>query len=454
MMNSAASARAVAWFLFRSPHALRVIGIGLLGVAGIFLLVAKDARWLCEGQSLPHCASVEVPGVSTCAFYGALATCVAGSVHFLGSAGLCGAAYNDYPPSLVELAEADTGDEEDGMTLTPHESNRQTIHMEIQSVGVLRWDISLAANLLPKVSVAAVRLLAWFAHLSATVLSVLGVVLAWAEEDSTRFLAEAAYLDLGAILCLASGAAAFRHESTLWGALADQWSDKWQTESRPGQGHSVQQRWRSTFGAGTGGSGDQNCNSPTLTLEDFAQRAQRKIKTTFQEAEHLAQPLLDAQHCLQSHIDQLILTQPLVDARQRIQEHLDAIQAGSVAQGSSRAAPDWIQPLLGHLAPRQGSGPSTEATPRQARMLNSSETPFSADGAFVRTTSPSNVRMSDAEEPLVPPERKRPTRTMDSFFLLDGGPPSSPMVSPIRPRMDEGASPGRPSNALCCSYPR
>uniref|UniRef100_A0A7S0ADS4 C2 domain-containing protein n=1 Tax=Pyrodinium bahamense TaxID=73915 RepID=A0A7S0ADS4_9DINO len=372
VFNSTSSARAVVWVLLRSPQALRVLGVVMLGVASLFLLVAQNSRWLCEGSSLPHCAVIEVPGVGTCALLSALCGIVAATVHFLGSAGLFGSGWDDRPPTLVEFAEADIEEEDDISVLYEEKPNLQ---LQVQSAGAfpatLQWNVSVATSFLPKVSMVTVRILAWLAHLAAAMLAQLAAVLIWANHGPSTFLAEASYLDVAALCFLLLGGAIFWQE----GWLLRQQADKWTHHTDHAARQIPQER---IIVDGTGGSGETN--SPSLGFHDLAQRARGKLQTQMQTVSSLAQPLiearqrlqerfddlnaplLDARQRLQGHLDELHLAQPLIEARQRIQEHLEQLDTLQMPSHEARSphhhatAPPWIRPLLEAMPPPLRAG--------------------------------------------------------------------------------------------------
>jgi len=286
--------------------------------------------------------------------------------------------------------------------------------MQVRSVGVLRWDVSLSANLLPKVSMVSVRLMAWFAHSAAIVLAVLALILVWSS-SGLAYLKESAYLDLLAILCLALAAVAFWHVEHLLRAQAD----KWRVLAEGGQGGLMQERG---FVDGTGGSGD--ANSPALVLEDLALRTKRHWRNLSRDAESLAQPLLEARQQLQGHLDELAQGRPLRDARQRLQErldelnvearqrlsvHLDAIQASTARPGGHNNRPDWMQPLLDALAVPNGAAAITAGEAEASSASAASSSPVRAVAMQATETHHGAIgvtpdRRSPATEPLPPGE--------------------------------------------------
>eukprot|EP00413_Alexandrium_margalefii_P042307 CAMPEP_0204593334 /NCGR_PEP_ID=MMETSP0661-20131031/51442_1 /ASSEMBLY_ACC=CAM_ASM_000606 /TAXON_ID=109239 /ORGANISM="Alexandrium margalefi, Strain AMGDE01CS-322" /LENGTH=638 /DNA_ID=CAMNT_0051603633 /DNA_START=38 /DNA_END=1952 /DNA_ORIENTATION=+ len=321
VLNSASSARAILWVIMRSPNALRVLGIVLMGSASLMVFVAQSSRWLCRGPSLGHCKVVDVPGAETCACFGALGGLVASSIHFLGSSGIFGAGWDDRPPTLVELAEADI-EEVDGMggSGAGGEEPRSSLSLQVQSHGAfpatLQWDVDVITNFLPKISTFPVRLLAWLAHLASAGLVELALVLCWANSGPSSFFAEAFYLALGGLLSLLAAGVIFWHEGRLLRQQADKWTEQADNESliRNYQPH--------VFVDGTGGSAETH--SPSLNLEEIALRAQRQLQNHMQQVSSLAaQPLMEARQRLQGHLDDRNLMQPLLDVRQRLQGHLD-----------------------------------------------------------------------------------------------------------------------------------
>uniref|UniRef100_A0A7S1RHN3 Uncharacterized protein n=1 Tax=Alexandrium catenella TaxID=2925 RepID=A0A7S1RHN3_ALECA len=383
VFNSASSARAMLWVMLRSPHILRVVGVSLLGTAFCCLFVAGTSRWLCRGPSLARCQIADVPGAGTCAYLSALTAFAAGSVHFLGSAGLFGVGWDDRPPTMVELAEADIEEESlGGQNSEDDQDERPSLRLSVHSSGAfparMSWNVDILTNILPKMSSFPVRLFAWLVHLASTALAELALVLCWANTGRTTFLAEAAYLSLAAILCLIAAGVVFWHEGCVLRAQADKWKMR---EGADAGGRSTSRG--NLLKDSTGGSAE--INSPSLNLEEFAQRAQRQLQSNLAqpliEAHHrlqgrlsldnqnlredLLRPLLDAGQRLQDHLDELNLpnlSQPLAEARQRIQEQLDSRQAMQEGGNSPRTRgrtlslpprwhseelPRWMQPLFG-----------------------------------------------------------------------------------------------------------
>jgi len=328
VLNSAASARAIAWIMLRSPQVLRVLSVVMLGIACLFLLVARGSRWLCSGHSLSQCRAVDVPGADTCALLSALGAFVACSVHFTGSAGLFGSGWDDRPPTLVEFAEADIDEEEDGAE-NGMSTSTASVQLQMQSVGTfpaaLRWNVMFNTNLFPKISLVAVRVFAWLAHLASLSLAVLALALAKINDDTSTFLAEAVWLDILAVLALLAGGAVFWHEGRLLREQADRWKLASECSFKADPRVCMD---------GTGGS--HEAFSPTL-IEELAHRAQRRLNMQVEQVQRL-------QDDLRGRFDELSLAQPLLEAGQRIQEQFDALQH---LQESAAAQHRWMQPLLG-----------------------------------------------------------------------------------------------------------
>lgn len=290
--KDAATAKAAADVVLRSPQALRVVGVAQLAFSCPLCIVAARARWLCEGTSIHSCHDVMVPGAGACCVLAAILTCIAGSTHFLGSAGLCGFGWRERPiPSLLDLTE----DEEF------QEDFSRGLRLQVQSTGVLKWDIALASTLCPRVSMPAFRVAAWMAHVAALLLVSLALLFAWVEDGGPSegiFVGEAVYVALWAVACMVGSVFVFWQEQRL------------RTDAsltRPG--HHAPPRMASDIsdsqmqvraqGGGTGGceGGGEGAPrpGPALGLENWALRAGHSLHALALQAEHLAQPLLEAQ---------------------------------------------------------------------------------------------------------------------------------------------------------------
>lgn len=306
--KDAATAKAAADVVSRSPQALRVVGVAQLAFSCPLCIVAARARWLCEGTSIHSCHDVMVPGAGACCVLAAILTFIAGSTHFLGSAGLCGFGWRERPiPSLLDLTE----DEEF------QEDFSRGLRLQVQSTGVLKWDIALASTLCPRVSMPAFRVAAWMAHVAAMLLVSLALLFAWVEDGGPSegiFVGEAVYVALWALACMVGSIFVFWQEQRL------------RTDAsltRPG--HHAPPRMASDIsdsqipvraqGGGTGGcEGGEGAPrpGPALGLENWALRAGNSLHALALQAEHLAQPLLEAQ---QRFAVRLEATVPLVPER-------------------------------------------------------------------------------------------------------------------------------------------
>lgn len=316
--------------LTSSPMALRILRIALLGTAGLLLLVAAQARWLCKGESLASCVRVDVPGADTCASLGALCAFVAMVIHFAGTAGLLGAAWMGEPLSVLDMFETDDlrqeDQEDDGDQENP------TFQMKVKSEGVLQWSVEVATSLLPAISLTSVRLVSMLTDAAAVLLCGLGIVLAWVEEGTSMQLGEAVYLDMAAVLCLAAGAAGTARERRL---LAEAERERWRRVERPElQGYPEQ--------------------ASKLNMEAWADEAKRRVDLLKQETE--------------KH-----LTKPLLDASQRVQERFESEVAKPFKQwhesldSQGGVAPEWIPPFLAAMQgpPRCSSPTRTESAARR-----------------------------------------------------------------------------------------
>eukprot|EP00443_Scrippsiella_acuminata_P051321 CAMPEP_0115463714 /NCGR_PEP_ID=MMETSP0271-20121206/48498_1 /TAXON_ID=71861 /ORGANISM="Scrippsiella trochoidea, Strain CCMP3099" /LENGTH=536 /DNA_ID=CAMNT_0002890573 /DNA_START=32 /DNA_END=1639 /DNA_ORIENTATION=- len=274
--------RALLRAVMRSPNALRVFRVGLMGSAGLLLYVAANAEWICRGTSFADCSALQLSSATTSSILAAISASVATTVHFLGSAGMLGANWRYEPMNVVDLAEDHIDHEGTVVSSTENGGNDPTIQMQVSPAGVLGWNASLATSLMPKISLPAVYLFTFFIESAAIGLSALALLLAWLHLSPGRFFAEGAYLDAGALFCLTGAAATSYRERRL---CAEAERDKWLVMNsgplspRPHRMHSS-----------TGGSGD----TPVPFVEDLSFIARQGIEQFEKRAEELTKPLLDA----------------------------------------------------------------------------------------------------------------------------------------------------------------
>jgi hypothetical protein len=316
----------------------------------------------------------------------------------------------------VELAEADIEEEEDGIeSTTGVEDGLPSVRMQIESVGVLRWNIGLATNLFPRLSLGSMRLLCVLTHLCALCLASVALVIAWLNDEDKVFFAEAVYLDIGGMLCLVTAGLMFCQECILMRSQSDRGVNH---HSSCGTGS----RRMSGFGNAAGSA------NPAQAFQEMTSVASSKIKTQIQtltrEAEQLAQPLVEAQQRLQDLNAELtrplleearqqlqdLTTVHLMDARQRLHDRFDDLNV--IAQPLSQArqriqtfgsAPEWIQPLVDAFQPshsrqppmpRQMSGGSSQmVSPSHLAHRGNSDEPH-----MLPISNSSPVRRSSASE--------------------------------------------------------
>lgn len=351
------------WTVVHSPQALRVFRVGLLGSAAGLLVVARNARWLCEGTAFATCHALPVPGAVTCATLAALAVSLSTLINFAGSAGFLGPTWSGEPLSVLDLVtEVGEKEAEDGTADEP------TMRMQVQSVGMLQWNVSMATSLLPKIGDAliAIRLLTMFAHLTAAALSALALALTCLGHGQSSFFGEASYLVVGAFNCLALSALTSLRERKL---LAQADREKWSVQVTP----KTNSNWM---------HGDV---SPSF------------VKQLMTGRDSLAQPLLEAQQRLSEKMED--------EVARPIRERLQAMQ------NAGHPMPDWMLPLFNQLAHGPG-GPHAVASSSAAGALGAAETGTAPD---LSVTTPSTAESSAFRHP----PAMMPAGVLESF--LHGG---------------------------------
>eukprot|EP00930_Biecheleria_cincta_P022731 TRINITY_DN16554_c0_g1_i1.p1 TRINITY_DN16554_c0_g1~~TRINITY_DN16554_c0_g1_i1.p1 ORF type:complete len:669 (+),score=110.22 TRINITY_DN16554_c0_g1_i1:9-2015(+) len=334
------SVKALTGVMLNSGTGLRFLSVGFLGTAGLVLLVAQSSRWLCRGNFFRSCKELEVPGIRSGALLAGVSALFSGVTNFLGTAGFFGSSWREGQPftmlDQVETRHADDIEDETTLSWLPP---RPAVQMQVQQAGLLRWDVSLGhLSLFPHVSWPSVRLLTWFTHIMAMFLSALALCLAFLSDGGeNRFLGEACYMTIWALICLFAAAVAscredLRNQSqekkeVVWEAMAQAEEVGWPfLTGRP--------RANTWVGADTGGSGD---NRGTSGLEDLAHIAQERMRAFQQEAQQLAQPLVAAREdfahrmrAFQHEWEQL--AQPLTEATQRLQTNLEEFRSAQALQ--------------------------------------------------------------------------------------------------------------------------
>lgn len=329
---------ATANLMLNSPSALRLMGIGFVGISCPLMFVASQAKWISCSISLERCRTLqEVPGAPEAAVLAALAAFYNSITHLFGLAGLLGAAWrNRAVVGVTEVTHNAAGPEEEscghGLEELRRCNDRSIINMQVQSSGMLRWDASVSSPCFccPRVSLIPFRLLTWFAHFVAGTLISLAILLAWLQDQTAAEdeacscrLGESTYIMLYALFCVVAAARCFYREQELQ-------EDTWESFLSVSHGPRFSFAQGAFFESPTdpGGSLDdvevQNLQrKPRNGLEDIAATALARLQSLGHEAELLAKPLIDARH--------------------RIQERIDAaIQA----QSPGAHTPEWMQPLL------------------------------------------------------------------------------------------------------------
>lgn len=221
--------KTVAHVVSRSPAALQFLRVALLGVACGLFLVAAGAPWICRGPSFENCQGEDLPAATGSSVLAGITSFFCAALHFCGAAGCFGRAWRYDALNLIDLAEADL---EEGIAAsgspTAAGGHRPTIRVHVQP-GMQGWSISFTTAFWSGTSLSPMYLLAFFLHLAAAGLCLLALLLAWLHGGSGALLADAVYLDVAALICLAASAAISSRERRLlaeaehsrWRALGD-----------------------------------------------------------------------------------------------------------------------------------------------------------------------------------------------------------------------------------------
>jgi len=186
-----------------SPKACVVLGALQVGFAGVLMLVSYTARWICHGRHFADCKTFDVPGVYACTLVGAAGAFASALIRFMGAAGVFGRAWSEDAGGLME----DVGMEELYDEASDDEDVDPAIEIDIDTITMMsNWKIRINTNLLPMLPVKATRITALVAHLLAFSLAGLAMALTYLEVGPSEFLAEGAWLNGTAMICLLGGA--------------------------------------------------------------------------------------------------------------------------------------------------------------------------------------------------------------------------------------------------------
>lgn len=268
--------------LVRSPLALSLIGAMQLGCAGLLLIVAAQARWVCKGDAWSECDLVEVHGGSACASLASLGAMFGSSVHFGGAAGLFGSSWCHRPHIFADIVGQELLDvEEDIASVSPG------LHFEVHGNMLSNMRLSMKTSICPSaLNVSTVRVASMISHMVAGMMASLAVLLAYLQHGGTKILAEATYLSAAALLCILGAATALSFRYTLLARVDKQaMADKY-VNSRHARTAEVDQRADlNNF--------PQSLAEVPRALEELRDVGKLRLHSIAQDFQQLAQPLLN-----------------------------------------------------------------------------------------------------------------------------------------------------------------
>jgi len=311
--------------LMKSPQALRVFRVFLLGCATLLLMVAARGRWLCRGPSLHDCFPEPVQGTGTCVMLASCAATAVTSVHFAGAIGAFGVDWTGEVLRVQDLLQSARVDEED---VDYDDTNAR---LQVQSVGYLQWNISMAISLVPRVPCICVRLFTMLAYLIAILLSLLAITLSRLEEGHAQVLGESVYLDALALGCMiTSSVLSVRERRLLVKEEGDMWMDVGQERSPKKGNRDV------GHGLFSGAIGGSTYNGPNNKIEAWARGHLERFR---READTLAQPLLDARSRIEAQF-----TDEVRAKWQNLHQSFDGLLGNAGASQTGADGRDWRIP--------------------------------------------------------------------------------------------------------------
>jgi hypothetical protein len=185
------------WKMIASPPVLRLTAIAMSGLAGLLMVVATAARWLCTAEGEQSYKVVIVPATAACCVMAATLQIMVFFLHFLGAAGIITSeneGWGHMPPTLMSLAESGL-DERCTQGLVDHSQEftiEATIKPEVQLGG---FQMGVNLSFCPRLKMSAARVFTWLLQGAALALSCLAWLLAWLEDGPSSFIAEGAYID-------------------------------------------------------------------------------------------------------------------------------------------------------------------------------------------------------------------------------------------------------------------
>jgi len=286
---------AILYQVAHSPTACLVLGALQVGTAGILLLVAYTARWLCRGPTFPGCQEVLVPGPQACCLFGAFASFVSTAIRLAGATGVLG---HDFDAESLGLLHSMAFDQELG-EIDDSDEDEPGVVIEIGTTYGTRWGITFRTNLCPWLLPAkASRFTAWMLHFLGLTMAALACGLARLHRGNAEFLVEASYLTMAATGCFLGGAFTIIYGNSLANRLSSRY---WSARQTAELFNANTKARTSAPGNKEPGLLDQNIQRAKRTIGSFTSGSVNSLKARFQHS--LERPLLSAVSPLKASVD-------------------------------------------------------------------------------------------------------------------------------------------------------